>query len=252
LLALAVTAVAAYSLSGSVHGPALSEVEGPALSEVEGPALSEVEGTSGPGDAALLADVCGDQNGDSAVDISDVIIIFQIVVGQVNPSPRQKALGDLNGDKSVNVLDAVIGLQYIAGLTPAPDGCPPVVTLAVEDGNGRVGQLIPVEVALYNVTTGVSGFSLEVQVADPALARIVDVQFPDYGLSSTDPISAVDLNNVLEGAFSRGVLATLVLELLSAGETSILIAPVRIDDDTGSHIDAEIRPGSLVVGAVEQ
>lgn len=232
LLALAVTAAAAYSLLGSVHGPA----------------LSGVEGTSAPGNAIPLVDLCGDQNGDSVVDISDVIIIFQIVVGQVNPSPRQKALGDLNGDKAVNVLDAIIGLQHIAGLVPAPVGCPPVVTLAVEDGNGSVGQLIPVEVALYNVSAGVSGFILAVQVADPALARIADVQFPDYGLSSTDPIKAVDLNHVLEGAFSRGVLTTLVLELLSAGQTSILIAPIRIDDDAGGHIDAEIRPGSLVVG----
>jgi len=75
-------------------------------------------------DPLLIA--CGDQNGDGAVDVFDVIIDLQITVGIIVPTPTQQILSDLNQDGVINVFDAIIGLQHIVGLIPSLDQCGPL------------------------------------------------------------------------------------------------------------------------------
>ncbi len=87
-----------------------------------------VEGGFIPGVAVLpvVAGTCGDLDGDGIVDVSDAIIILQIVVGLVNPSSTQQTLGDLNRDGIIDVADAIIDLQIIVGLTEITEcGTPP-------------------------------------------------------------------------------------------------------------------------------
>ena len=61
--------------------------------------------------------VCGDLNGDDIVNVFDAIILLQIAVGLILPTPDQMVLGDLNQDGEINIFDAIIGLQIVVGLT---------------------------------------------------------------------------------------------------------------------------------------
>ncbi len=137
------------------------------------------------------------------------------------------------------------------------------LTLRVEDGDGAEGDVIPVELALLNVTSAIAGFGLTVSVQDARVARIVSVQFPDYSdpesgfeLTSVkaDPgsgsvsISAVDLKGTLQASIPRHVLATLDLELLRAGETQLFVADVAgIDDLAGNALAPDRVSGVLSI-----
>ena len=70
-----------------------------------------------------LAAQCGDQNGDETVNVFDVIIDLQIIVGQAEPTSSQAILSDLNRDGFINVFDVIFALQHIVGLIPTLDQC---------------------------------------------------------------------------------------------------------------------------------
>ena len=122
------------------------------------------------------------------------------------------------------------------------------------------------DIVLQNVTTGVSGFVLTVQVADPSVATIESIVFPNYadpipGLSFTgaDPlpptpsttVTAVDLLQAIEPDSPPGyVLFTLKIKLLSASTTSVTVSNIgKLNDDFGADIVVAqpIIPGSVTV-----
>ena len=63
------------------------------------------------------AGICGDLNGDAAVDVFDAIVTLQVIVGLIEPTPAQAELGDVVRDGGTNVFDAILLLQHIVGLT---------------------------------------------------------------------------------------------------------------------------------------
>ena len=67
-------------------------------------------------ETVVIATICGDLNGNGAVDVFDVIASLQIIVGLLDPSPTQQTVGDLDGDGDIDVFDAIITLQMIVGL----------------------------------------------------------------------------------------------------------------------------------------
>jgi uncharacterized protein (TIGR02145 family) len=67
-------------------------------------------------DAAYL---CGDANGDAAVDISDAVNIIQYIFSG-GPAPNPLAAGDANHDGSVDISDVVYLIQYIFSGGPSP------------------------------------------------------------------------------------------------------------------------------------
>ena len=121
------------------------------------------------------------------------------------------------------------------------------------------------EIVLDNVTTGVSGFQLTVQVANPGVATIESIVFPNYAdpitgfsFNSTIPspptasttVTAVDLGQAIEPGPPTGyVLFTLQIKLLSAGTTSVNVSNVeKLNDDVGADIVVAQRiPGSVTV-----
>ena len=74
--------------------------------------------------------------------------------------------------------------------------------------------------------------------------------------SSTVEIRVVDFNDILSGPFSRQVIATLEVELLSDGETQIVVGLIRLDGpnpDGFNLVPGTIRQnGTLVVNAAPQ
>ena len=57
----------------------------------------------------------GDVNGDSNVNVSDVVISVGIVLGSVFPDECQMEYADLNQDGTINVSDIVMMVNMILG-----------------------------------------------------------------------------------------------------------------------------------------
>ncbi len=136
------------------------------------------------------------------------------------------------------------------------------MVLRVQDGQGASEDAIPIELSLHNATKSIAGFQVTVSVQNRGIARIAEVLFADYGDPKTGfaltevmdelpaqyvTIAAVDLRGVLKGPFSRRVLATLSVELLSPGETQIVASVLHLDDISGEPIDPEEISGTLIV-----
>jgi len=72
------------------------------------PIISEVQvGNACPGY------INGDLNGDSFVNIQDIVILVNIVLGTIDPDNCQSEFGDLNGDGISNILDVIITVNII-------------------------------------------------------------------------------------------------------------------------------------------
>ena len=51
--------------------------------------------------------VLGDINGDGIINILDVIVEVNIVLGFVDPTPQQASAGDINTDGTIDILDII-------------------------------------------------------------------------------------------------------------------------------------------------
>ena len=49
----------------------------------------------------------GDLNVDSNVDILDIVILLNIIIGEINPDENLVEAADINDDNVINVLDVV-------------------------------------------------------------------------------------------------------------------------------------------------
>ena len=57
----------------------------------------------------------GDINGDSNINIQDIVLLVSIVLGTVSPDECQAEFGDMNSDGTFNVLDIVSLVGIILG-----------------------------------------------------------------------------------------------------------------------------------------
>lgn len=71
----------------------------------------------------VIPNVCGDQNGDGVVSISDAVAALQVAVELISPGRTQLILGDLDGDGKLSVADVVAVLRHIVGIGLGPEGC---------------------------------------------------------------------------------------------------------------------------------
>ena len=51
--------------------------------------------------------ILGDINGDGIINILDVIVAVNIILGAVDPTPQQESAGDLNTDGTIDILDII-------------------------------------------------------------------------------------------------------------------------------------------------
>ena len=180
---------------------------------------------------ALLALACGKDDGDSATGAAARAVDTTVATaGFVTPAP------------------------VVTGSSTFPTTQAVGTRLEIESVSGPAGQKATVAITMYEATEGLAGFTLEISVADPEIARIVGVDLSDFGLSDTSllpaavvSLSAVDLSDVFDGPFERETIATLDLELLAPGETELVLRVLRLDDDNGDAVYAEAVHGRLLV-----
>ena len=142
----------------------------------------------------------------------------------------------------------------VTGSSTAPTPQAVGTRLEIESVSGPAGRKATAAITMYEATEGLAGFTLEVSVADPDIARIVGVDLSGFGLSDTSllpaaviSLSAVDLSDFFDGPFERETIATLDLELLAPGETELVLRVLRLDDDNGDVVSAQAVHGRLLV-----
>lgn len=127
-------------------------------------------------------------------------------------------------------------------------------TLTAQSSSATVGQTVPVPIVLSEAPSGISGFDLVVTLGNSAVASIIDVSFPNSGLSQYTLISssqvrirAADLNGLVQAGATNATLATLNIKALKVGTTEILVQVFALDDDDGSPVAAQVATGVLSV-----
>lgn len=118
----------------------------------------------------------------------------------------------------------------------------------------EVGDEVAADISTRGAIGGLSGYDLNVSITDEAVAEIVDVVFPNFGLtsiselpSSTVRIMAVDLNDIVPPRTEEALLATLKLRGIVAGTSKIHIIVHAMDDDKGAPVEPHFSLDSIVV-----
>ena len=57
----------------------------------------------------------GDINFDEIVNILDIVLIVNIVLGNMEPTPSEWSAANVNGDGLVNILDVILIINIILG-----------------------------------------------------------------------------------------------------------------------------------------
>ena len=58
----------------------------------------------------------GDINQDGIIDVIDVVVSIQIIMGEYDPSSLEELLGDLNEDGTINVQDIILLVNIILSI----------------------------------------------------------------------------------------------------------------------------------------
>lgn len=114
----------------------------------------------------------------------------------------------------------------------------------------EIGSEAEVPIVLSGADAGLSGYNITCSLADPDLAEITAVTFPDWaGLHQNGPLpagsvwaEAIDLSDRAEASGGQITLCTLTLKGTREGLTVLRIVPGKVQDDTGETIalaDAE-------------
>ena len=78
--------------------------------------LSWFFGYIGEPEEDFVADLYGDVNFDGSLDITDVILLINFVLGQT-PTEEESLTADMNQDSIVNILDVILVVNEILGTT---------------------------------------------------------------------------------------------------------------------------------------
>ena len=57
--------------------------------------------------------IAGDINGDSIINIQDIVQVIGVILGSIDPTNAQEAAADVNGDNNINIQDIIIIINMI-------------------------------------------------------------------------------------------------------------------------------------------
>ena len=152
----------------------------------------------------------------------------------------------------------VLGLAIVALCLLVAAAAASVVSI----GNGQVtsiGGTASLNIAIDSVPAGLSGYNINVSVADPTIATIAGVSFPSWAtlnLNSSIPassvnIDAVDLSDQIQTGATDVPLGTVIIRGLKGGSTPIQITVNEFDDDLGNPVSPTVEPGTFSVVVVQ-
>ncbi|AAM07629.1 leucine-rich repeat protein [Methanosarcina acetivorans] len=131
------------------------------------------------------------------------------------------------------------------------------VTLYFDPESSSVSEneFTEINILASNFPAGLSGYNLTVAIDDPAVAEIVDIEYPTWALitqNSTLPGSSIYMKTVdLEDAVQEGaanvVLATLTVSGKEKGSANLSIGVKRLEEDSGDSIEPALLAGTIEV-----
>ncbi|WP_261788813.1 DUF3344 domain-containing protein [Methanosarcina siciliae] len=131
------------------------------------------------------------------------------------------------------------------------------VTLYFDPASSSVSENESTEISVLasNFPAGLSGYNLTVAIDYPAVAEIVDIEYPSWALiteNSTLPATSIYMKTVdLEDSVKEGaadvVLATLTVSGKVSGSTNLSIGVKRLEEDSGDSIEPALLTGTIEV-----
>ncbi len=132
-----------------------------------------------------------------------------------------------------------------------PDG---LSVVFMRDTVVDLGARATIPVTLSSAPKGLSGYMIEVIVADTDVATLEEVTFPEFGLVRRVPsegpeirLAAADLTRRVEPGAVDATLATLAVVGTRVGTTELRIRVEMMSDDDGSPMTPEARGATLTV-----
>jgi hypothetical protein len=132
-----------------------------------------------------------------------------------------------------------------------------VATLSIPGNHqAQPGGSVSLPIVLSEAPNGLAGYTLEINVDNPAVAEIANVVFPAFGITSSSAISssrsrlrAADVNSLVQSGAANITLADVGVKALAEGVTSVSLSVIRLDDDMGEPISPQVISGTITVGS---
>lgn len=143
-------------------------------------------------------------------------------------------------------------------LSLVPESPPPEMKVYAEDAQVRVGETVAVPVVMNQAPSGLSGYIMTVSLKDPAIARIISVEFVAFGGGSKVAISgagdsvtfrATDFGSAIEPGAKGITLVRVNFKGIKGGTIEIQIQLDNLDADGGGNLlpTTGIKNGILTV-----
>jgi uncharacterized repeat protein (TIGR01451 family) len=149
---------------------------------------------------------------------------------------------------------SLVGLSLLAICLIVSAAAASVVS--IENGQvNTIGGTASLNLRLDSAPNGLSGYDINITLSDPTVASVTGVTFPAWATlkdSSSVPASfihltAVDLNDLVNGSASNVPLATITFQGLKEGSTPVQITVNAMDDDSGNMVSPSVAPGIFSV-----
>ncbi|AAM05160.1 DUF3344 domain-containing protein [Methanosarcina acetivorans] len=173
-----------------------------------------------------------------------------------NPSHTYSAAGSYTVNLTVEN-DAGSDFELKSSYIEVSEASGSTVTLYFDPESSSVSENESTEINLVasNFPAGLAGYNLTVALDDPAVAEIVDIEYPSWALiteNSTLPgtsiyMKTVDLEDSVKEGAADVVLATLTVSGKEKGSANLSIGVKRLEDDSGDSIEPALLAGTIEV-----
>jgi len=163
--------------------------------------------------------------------------------------------------QSVITLSVVVAilLSLTAGATSVAGQSDTDRQLIVTDTTIDPGETATLQIELDEMSDGLAGYDLQLELADDGVANITDVDYPSTFALASDPEFGPNNQSVgLEAAIadvdtaSNVTLATLEIEGVRNGSTAVQIVDANVDAESGDRVTPVRESGEIAVGSTAQ
>jgi hypothetical protein len=131
----------------------------------------------------------------------------------------------------------------------------PLLSFMPSDAEVIEGQTTGIVISADSLPEGLAGYNFTVTIDDPNVAEIVGIEYPAWVTlteNSSLPgtfvyLKALDGDEAVQAGATEVVLVTLTVMGKEAGNASFTLGIDRLDDDTGTAIEASLETGTLKV-----
>jgi hypothetical protein len=117
------------------------------------------------------------------------------------------------------------------------------------------GSTVTYQIGINTLPAGLSGYQMDFQLTNPSAAQITRISFPSWAKMNNATslpagrvtISALDFGKAIEDGAAGTNLASVTVEAMAAGTTTVKLQNIRIDDDHGGYVNPDTNTAQLVV-----